>query len=127
MAPPPVRPNRGASASGPSYEAWLETTGGYTAGGSGSVTAVLNAKAPYKCNTQYPYKFTLDAPPAGITYPSSVVKGMRVDGKHASMSIPLAATAAGSHPIGGTLSFSTCTEDKCLVDKVHLVVAVDVR
>jgi hypothetical protein len=52
---------------------------------------------------------------------------MRVDGKRASMPIPFSAASAGSFTIAGTLSFSTCTEDKCLIDKAHLAVMVDVR
>jgi hypothetical protein len=52
---------------------------------------------------------------------------MRVDGKRATMPIPFVGTSAGSHAVGGTLSFSTCTEDKCLVDRAHLTVVVEVR
>jgi hypothetical protein len=125
--PAEVPPGRGHAAAGTSYEVWLETTGGYAPGASASVIAVVNAKSPYKCNTQYPYKFVLDAPPSGVSYPSTTVRGMRVEGKRASMPIPFVPTSAGSHTIGGTLSFSTCTEDKCLVDKAHLSVVVDVR
>jgi hypothetical protein len=121
----PRAPRRSAAAAGASYEAWLETTGDYAVGTPGSLLVGLSAKAPYKCNTQYPYKFVLDAPSTGVTYPSSTVRGMHVDGKHASMPIPFSLTSSGSHVVSGTLSFSTCTEDKCLVDKVHLAVTVD--
>lgn len=112
---------------GPSYETWLETTGVYASGANASVIAVVNAKPPYKCNAQYPYKFVLDPPASGLTYPSSTVRGMKVDGKRATMPIAFVASSAGSHTVGGTLSFSTCTEDKCLVDKAHLTVVVQVR
>jgi len=113
--------------SGASYETWLETTGGYSSGANASVIAVVDAKPPYKCNAKYPYKFVLDPPGSGVSYPSSTVRGMRVDGKHATMPIPFVATTAGSHTVGGTLSFSTCTEDKCLVDKARLSVVVEIR
>ena len=130
--PPPSKAaeapaRRGAAATGPSYEVWLETTGGYAAGANASIVAVVNAKAPYKCNAQYPYKFALDAPPSGMSYPSSPVRGARVDGKRATMPIPFVAATAGTYAVSGTLSFSTCSEDKCLVDKAHLGVTVDVR
>lgn len=131
--PPPaakaaaVPPRRGASASGPSFETWLETTGVYAPGANASVTAVVDAKPPYKCNTKYPYKLVLDPPGSGVSYPNSAVRGMRVDGKRATMPIPFVATSAGSHTVGGTLSFSTCTEDKCLVDKAHITVVVEIR
>jgi len=131
-APPDEKPasvpaRRGVAASGPSYETWLETTKSYRADASASLVVVLNAKAPFKCNMQYPYKLVLDAPPAGVTYPSSTVRGMRVEGKHASMPVPFTAESAGSYAVAGMLSFSTCTEDKCLVDKARVSVTVDVR
>lgn len=122
-----VPPRRGAAASGPSYETWLETTGGYTLGAPSSVALVLHAKAPYKCNVQYPYKLVLDPPPDGMTYATGTVRGMHVDGKTATMTVPFTATSAGTRTIGGTLSFSTCTTERCLVDKAHVNVAVNVR
>jgi hypothetical protein len=126
VAPPVVR-RRGPSASGESYEVWLETTGGYSAGSAGAVVLSLAAKAPFKCNAQYPYKLALDAPAPGVSYPSAVVRGMQVDGKHATLLVPFTASRAGSFPIGGTLSFSTCTPERCLVDKAHIAVVVDVH
>jgi hypothetical protein len=126
IAPPVIR-RRGPAASTESYEAWLETTGEYSVGAPASVVVELTAKPPFKCNTQYPYKLTLDAPPSGVTYPSNVVRGMQVDGKHASMVVPFTPGRAGTFSVGGTLSFSICTADRCLVDKARISVPVDVR
>lgn len=125
VAPPVIR-RRGPVASSDSYETWLETTGAYSPGTAASVVVVLSAKAPFKCNTQYPYKLTLDATP-GLTYPSPTARGMQVDGKHASMVVPFTPARPGTFTVGGTLSFSTCTADRCLVDKARISVAVDVK
>jgi hypothetical protein len=114
-------------ASGESYEASLETSGDYAVGAPSAVLLSLSAKPPFKCNAQYPYKFIPDAPPSGVSYPSPVARGMQVDGKHASMSVPFTASHAGSYLVGGVLSFSTCTAERCLVDKARLSVLVDVR
>jgi hypothetical protein len=125
VAPPVIR-RRGPVASSDSYETWLETTGAYSPGTAASVVVVLSAKAPFKCNTQYPYKLALDATP-GLTYPSPTARGMQVDGKHASMVVPFTPARPGTFTIGGTLSFSTCTADRCLVDKARISVPVDVK
>jgi hypothetical protein len=122
----PVIRRRGPVASGPSYEAWLETTGAYDVGAPASVVVMLTAKAPYKCNTQYPYKLTLDAASA-VTYPSAVAHGMQVEGKHGSMVVPFTPAHPGSALIGGLLSFSTCTPEQCLVEKARVSVAIDVK
>jgi hypothetical protein len=125
MAPPVIR-RRGPVASGESYDTWLETTGAYESGVAASVVVMLSAKAPFKCNTQYPYKLSLDAA-SGVTYPSTIARGMQVDGKHASMVVPFTPTHPGSSLVGGILSFSTCTLEQCLVEKARVSVAIDVR
>ncbi|HVU00839.1 MAG TPA: hypothetical protein VHE30_03775 [Polyangiaceae bacterium] len=133
VAPPaktagaPVVRRRGPTASGESYEVWMETTGGYTAGAPGAAMVSLSAKPPFKCNAQYPYKLALDTAPAGLSYPSAVVRGMQVDGKHATLLVPFTASRAGTYSVAGTLSFSTCTADRCLVDKARVSVQVDVN
>ncbi|HEX7668191.1 MAG TPA: hypothetical protein VF395_01340 [Polyangiaceae bacterium] len=61
------------------------------------------------------------------TYPNSAVHGMQVEGKHGSMVVPFAPARSGSAIIGGTLSFSTCTPEQCLVERARVSVAIDVR
>ncbi|MCA9628255.1 MAG: hypothetical protein KC766_11340 [Myxococcales bacterium] len=122
----PVEEKKGAEATGDSFGAYL-AGGKYTAGKAGSVTAVLTAKGEYHCNDKYPYKFTLDPAPAGVTYPETVVKGMSVTEKRSTMAIPFTPTEKGAKTISGTLAFSVCNADRCLIEKQKLSITVNVN
>jgi len=122
-----AEPSKGSDVSAASFSTWLQSAGSYESGKPGTVTAVLVAKAPYKCNAKYPYKFKLDAPSGGISYPESTVRGMQVSPKRSSMSIPFLPTQAGKATISGQLSFSICTEERCVIEKRNLSVTVDVK
>lgn len=117
---------RGTSAGGEGFAVSIQAQSLVQSGKSGSAVVVLSAKAPYKCNEKYPYKFVLEAPGGGISYPSQTVRGMAVSAKSSSMSVPFSATQAGSGTIAGVLHFSVCTADKCLIEKRRLAVTVQV-
>jgi len=95
-------------------------------GESASASVVLSAKAPYHCNAKYPYKMALDGPSGGVSYPTNPVRGMSVSEKTASMAVPFSVSQKGKATVSGTLSFSVCTEDKCVIEKRPLSVTVDV-
>jgi hypothetical protein len=120
-------PKKGADASAVSFTAWLQSSGAYGAGKQGTVTAVLVAKDPYKCNDKYPYKFKLDAPSAGVSYPQDVVRGMQVTPKRSTLTIPFVPSQAGPATVAGTLFFSVCTDERCLIEQTKLSVTVDVK
>lgn len=128
----PAEPERkvttvsGGGAAGEGFALGISARSPVRAGESGAATIVLNAKSPYKCNAKYPYKMALDAPVGGISYPSTVVKGMNIADKTSTMSVPFSATAKGKATISGTFSFSVCTDDKCLIEKRKLAVTIDV-
>ena len=109
-----------------SFSTWLQSSGVYEAGKQGAVTAVLVAKAPYKCNAKYPYKFKTAAS-NGITYPQTTVRGMQVSPKRSSMTIPFVPAQAGKATVSGELSFSICTDERCVIEKRNLTVTVDVK
>lgn len=115
----------GAGASAPAFTLAISAPSPVRAGQSAAATVTLTARAPYHCNDKYPYKFSAD-PPAGVSYPAAVVRGMQVAGARASMAIPFVAGAQGRGTIAGTLAFSVCTADRCLVEKRRLSVTVDV-
>jgi hypothetical protein len=52
---------------------------------------------------------------------------MQVDGPKGSLAVPFTASRAGSFPIAGTLAFSICADDRCLIEKAHLSVVAEVR
>ncbi len=131
VEPPPkekvVKTSKGKAVSDAPFSVWLQGAGSYPSGKPGAVTAVLVAKKPYKCNDKYPYKFKLDAAPSGISFPSTTVRSMSVGAQRSTMSIPFQADSAGSKRISGTLSFSVCTDSKCLIEKRKLAVDVKVE
>ncbi len=122
----PVEDTKGAEAASDTYGAWLQAGSKFTAGEPAAVTAVLAARGGFKCNDKYPYKFTLDPAPSGVSYPSTVVSGMAVSDKRSTMSIPFTPTEKGAKTISGTLAFSVCDADKCLIEKQKLSVTVNV-
>jgi hypothetical protein len=65
----------------------MSAAGKYKAGQPGTVTAVVNAIGEYHVNQEYPYKFTLNAAPAGVSYGETVVQ-REPERKRASISIP---------------------------------------
>ncbi|HEX2882670.1 MAG TPA: hypothetical protein VHO25_24290 [Polyangiaceae bacterium] len=118
---------RGPAASNDTYTTWLETIGNYTAGQAGQVRLVLEAKAPYHTNEEYPYKFTFGAPVGGVSYPTPVVKDMKVSEMSASMSLPIQAAAKGAATVQGTFNFSVCSKDKCLIEKANLTLPIQIN
>lgn len=119
--------DRGAVISEEPFSAWLEVPAPLVVGSPGKVEAVLVAKAPYHCNAEYPHKFKLGAPPAGLSYPEAMVKGMQVGAERSVLSIPVVPQKAGPARITGTLMFSVCTDERCLVEKRELSLDVDVK
>jgi len=118
--------NKGKDVGAASFSAWLQSSGTYEAGKQGSVTAVLVAKPPYKCNAKYPYKFKPSST-TGITYPQSTVRGMQVSPKRSTMIIPFVPSEKGKATVSGELAFSICTDERCVIEKRQLSVTVDVQ
>ena len=109
------------------FSAWLQATSPVAAGGPAKLEAVLVAKPPYHCNAEYPHKFKLGPAPAGLSYPEATVKGMQVTAERSVLAIPVQAQAPGKAKVSGTLSFSVCTEERCLVEKRELSLELDVK
>lgn len=118
---------QGAVASDEAFSTWLQAASPAKAGGPITVEAVLTAKPPYHCNPEYPHKFKLNAAPAGLSYPEETVRGMKVTPERSVLAIPVKAEAAGKPTISGTLSFSVCTAERCMVEKRDLTLALDVK
>ncbi len=109
------------------YSAYLSAKSSYKAGEAGTVTAVVNATGEYKINAEYPYKFTLDAAPAGVSYSETVVRNVTRSEKKASISIPFTPANKGTATISGTCAFSVCTASNCVIQKVPMSVTVKVE
>ena len=81
-------------------------------------TIDLEAKAPFKVNQEYPIKMKLDEG-AGLDGVKKVTskESVQLSKKSASLSIQLKASKVGPVSLTGTLYFSVCTEDRCLIEK----------
>lgn len=126
--PAPVKPSAGGKgpvASGEAFALWLQAPSPLKVGKAGMVEWVLEAKPPYHCNEEYPHKLKLDAPPPGLSYPQSLVRGMAVEAQRGVLSVPVQPKAKGLARISGVAHFSVCTEARCLIEK-HPV-SLDVR
>jgi hypothetical protein len=109
------------------FSTWLQAVSPVAAGSAATVEAVLVAKAPYHCNADYPHKFKLAAAPAGLAYPEATVKGMQVTAERSVLRIPVVAQSSGKPTVSGTLHFSVCNEDRCLVEKRELSLNLEVK
>lgn len=118
---------QGAAVTEEPFSAWLQAVSPVAAGGPATVEAVLVAKPPYHCNAEYPHKFKLGAAPAGLSYPEATVKGAQVTAERSVLRIPVLAQSPGKATVSGTLQFSVCTDERCLVEKRELMLNLEVR
>jgi hypothetical protein len=125
----PEKPTAGASrVSESQFDVALTPSGAYQAGKEGTVDVVLDAKAPFHVNDQYPIKFKVKEGP-GVKYSAAVVGKDKAKVEHMKATMPVAFTpeSAGQHTVSGQLSFSVCTEENCLMEKRDLSLVVDVK
>jgi hypothetical protein len=118
-------PIMGKVEEGEGYRVWLQSDRQHKAGQPGSVDLVLTASPPYKCNDKYPYKFKFDTNP-GVQHPTPIARSMKVSSTRSTLSLPFTPNGAGPRTISGELSFSVCTEDRCLVERAPLSITLDI-
>ena len=123
----PGQPVQGAVVQDEAFSTWLQAVSPVAAGGPATLEAVLVAKPPYHCNAEYPHKFKLAAAPAGLSYPEATVKGMQVTAERSVLRIPVLAQSAGKPTVSGTLQFSVCNDERCLVEKRELSLNLEVK
>ncbi len=112
------------------YIAEMKASGDYKAGSEGLVEVTFATKGDYHINKQYPYKFkATDPAPEGLSFPKPILQ--RADGsfeeKKGSFKVPFLVSKAGKATVSGTLSLSVCSDANCIMDKVPLELAVDVK
>lgn len=124
MTPTVTSPKVGES----NFSVWMQA-GKVKAGQQGVVEVVLVPKNGFHCNENYPYKIKLNDPPAGVSFPSAVVRreAMSVSPSRGVMRVPFVASSAGDARIAGKFSFSVCTTDQCLIDSRDLSITVKVE
>jgi len=110
------------------FDLSLSPKGAYSSGQAGEAEIVLNAKAPFHVNQNYPYKFKLKETP-GLKFANLIVAKDQVKLEPARATLPVAFTpeSAGKHLVAGQLSFSVCTDDKCMIEKRELALEIDAK
>lgn len=94
-------------------------------GQSGELLVVLTAKAPFHVNQEYPHRFKVTAT-RGLTTPSTTIQRDPAKVTPPRLELVVPVTLGQNSPFGldGEMSFSLCTEEKCLMEKRQLTVAV---
>jgi hypothetical protein len=106
----------------------LTSSGAYQAGKEGTAVIVLDAKAPFHVNDQYPIKFKAKEG-AGVKFAAPVVgkDKAKLEAMRATMPVAFTPESAGQHTVSGQLSFSVCTDENCLMEKRDLSLVVEVK
>jgi hypothetical protein len=132
-APAPAKP-AGASADAPEYAVTLSAPSGAKAGVEAAATFAITAKGTFHVNPDYPLAFTPEgsknAKFAGdkvkLSFGEKTPCAAKAEDACA-VTVPLAVTPeqAGAATIAGTLAFSVCDPERCLIQKVPLEVALN--
>lgn len=90
------------------------------------VSVVLVAKAGFKVNPEYPIKFAFESSADLVAEPAVLRKeqGTLEKGK-AELRGVVTLRTPGARAVGGKLSFSVCTDERCLIEKRDLSVTVN--
>jgi ureidoglycolate hydrolase len=98
----------------------MKPLGPYAAGRQGEAEIVLTAKAPYKTNEGYPYRFTA-RPTQGVKHAAEVTRDKLVlEKERARMTIAFTPESSGTKKVLGQFAFSVCTDERCLIEKRDL-------
>lgn len=90
-----------------------------------ALAVVLSARGIFKVNEEYPIKFKFSQT-EGVSPAAPVVRREdgSVDKKHAELPLTVSLEGKGKRDVAGQLSFSVCTEDRCLIEKRDLKVTI---
>ncbi len=91
-----------------------------------TLKVVLVAKNGYKVNDEYPIKFKFDEN-AGVKAAKDTVRkeDAKLEKMRVEMPMQVTIAGAGATSVSGRLSFSVCTEERCLIEKRDLKVNVN--
>lgn len=136
VAPKPTQPQAkpsGPSAEAPEYAVSLSAPGAVKAGEAAAATFTITAKGTFHVNADYPLAFI----PGGAD--NARFEGERVklsagektpcaahaeDACAVQVPLPFTAERAGAGQVAGTLAFSVCDPERCLIQKVPLTAPI---
>jgi len=106
----------------------FEARGPYRAQSQANAVVVLQSKAPFHVNPDYPLRFKL-SPNSRVTSEKTTFgrDAAKIQPAQAELTVSFVPTAKGKLELVGQLSFSVCTSEKCLVEKRQLKLDADVQ
>ena len=104
----------------------LEAPSAVSAGKEAVFKVILTAAGGYKVNDEYPLKFQFTQTAKVLPKKATVRKeDAMLEKQRAELPLPVTIESPGKHKVSGTLSFSVCTDERCLIEKRDLSVDVD--
>ena len=109
------------------FQLIIEAPSAARVGESVEVVIHLTAQSGYKVNPEYPLKFTFETSDAA-TAEIPVLKKEQgtVEKGRAELRGKVKLPKAGKQLVGGKLSFSVCTDERCLIEKRDLALPITV-
>ena len=93
----------------------------------GYLLVVVEARAPFKLNTDYPLRLRFAAPPEGLELPQrrfELSDAQIQQRRRLTFTVPVLAHRAGQYLARATLRLGVCTERQCRRDKRSLEIGV---
>ncbi len=110
------------------------TVGTCTANAECKITLRLEAKGDFHVNKEYPYKFKMNAAPAGVTYPTDTFSKANGDftldasnEKVGTMTLKFKSANKGAVSISGVFKLSVCSAQNCQMETANVTVPVTVH
>lgn len=104
----------------------IEAPGAVVAGKESIFKVILAAQSGYKVNDEYPLKFQFsETEHVRPAKPTVRKEDAKLEKQRAEMPLPVTIESKGKHKVSGKLSFSVCTEERCLIEKRDLTIEVD--
>jgi hypothetical protein len=139
-APAPATPrdaHAGPLAEGEAWTVALDASGECRSGRPGSARLRIAAKAGYHVNLDYPtlfrpsgsagIDFAADRVPLGAALTRVPCADLPEQACEVSAPVPFVVRANGPVRVAGTVAFSVCNPERCLIEKVPLALALDAK
>lgn len=124
-APPRLETVQGAVQVGEGYRVYLHGPSPIRVGETKAFTVVIEPQAPFKSNDKYPYRFA-GLKTRGVSVSSDATMNAHITPSRTTLQVNVTGAAPGAASLEGTLGFSVCTDEKCLIERATLEVSFSV-
>jgi hypothetical protein len=121
----PLKAVQSPVVSGEGFRVYLQAVSPIAVGQTHDFHAVVDPQFPFKSNDKYPLRF-VTSNIYGVTMTNTPVARASITKERTKLTIEVTGARPGKGSLEGTLHFSVCTDEKCLVERASLQVAFDV-